>query len=636
MLRLDFLLAVAPSKKRKSSNQVLLESNIETKRRSNLRNTNCENVICRKMRLENDELKNENAALKKTIEKNERDISDLKERLDSSNTSDLSMQLSQARIKGSQRQILDGSQNKLFKIEHFGAVKRYSLSMIILGLTMLVTMNTPANTIPSILLLAYTSAGFSTPNLPKFNFFRKLRFMLIPLNEIFIRQFLSEAIELSIAFDETSLSTKLGHALAITVMDQTGCSKVVSILEHEERTSRAGGKADIDVEVIINTLKSICGDDPVHFRSVCDKIKSVLTDNCRSANASNQRLCSKLDEIAPLDSPRQSLKCTVHLCGLLETHSLNCLPLIGPFIKKVAAHFSPPSGLAQDNLYQLWQARTKSKFMYACGSRFFFIGNNALVAFLEYDTLLQIVTECKGSSNGAKEIHHLMKNPKLKEELAIMAGLASLIRQLWKHLTIKSTRSELASKIELLNELISKLQSNESSIIDSISNAHVDDDKVHLGRETFLSKYENDHVVINRLKGIYILIVNKMQPFLESFREVEEGTEQYEIDPTNVPCERVFGLLKYAEKHVLNLQFGLLANHAIAKFNGLDMILKSVDTNQLESIHADIPNIEKRLKQQQQEQAANKLESARRERDQVHPLNLALFIFPSFYQIPLG
>ena len=59
--------------------------------------------------------------------------------------------------------------------------------------------------------------------------------MLVTLNEMYIRHFLAEAIELTIAFDETSLSTKLGHVMAIVVMDQTGRSKVISILEHEER-----------------------------------------------------------------------------------------------------------------------------------------------------------------------------------------------------------------------------------------------------------------------------------------------------------------------------------------------------------------------------------------------------------------
>ena len=241
---------------------------------------------------------------------------------------------------------------------------------------------------------------------------------------------------------------------------------------------------------------------------------------------------------------------------------------------------------------------------------------------MENDTLFQIVSTSKGSSNGAKEIFQLMKNPKLKEELAVIAGLSSLIRQLWTHLTIKSTRSELASKIDLLNDLISKLKSNEASIITSISNANVDDENVRLGREIFLTRHEHDDEMINRLKGIYIHIVSQMQPFLEPFKDVEEGTEQHQIDPTNIPCERVFGLLKYAEKHLLNLQFGLLANHAIAKFNGIDK-MDSVNSTKLESIHADSPNIEQRLKQQHRDQEANRLESARRERDQVHSLSLS-------------
>ena len=38
------------------------------------------------------------------------------------------------------------------------------------------------------------------------------------------------------------------------------------------------------------------------------------------------------------------------------------------------------------------------------------------------------------------------------------------------------------------------------------------------------------------------------------------------VDPTNVPVERVFGVLKYAEKALSNLQFGLLAQHTMAKF----------------------------------------------------------------------
>ena len=612
-LELPFLTTERQTSKRKTTDRTLID-HTDSKRRSNLRSKPCENIPCQRMREENEKLKKENSALKETIQQNEKTIADMKDEMNESNVSDLSMRLSQARIKGSQRQILDGSQNKLFKVENHGAIKHYSVQMMILGLTMLVLLNTPANSVPSMLLLAYSSAGFQTPNLPKYNFFRRLRFMLVPLNEIYIQQFLAEAIELSIGFDESTLSTKLGHVMAITVMNQNGVSKVLSVLEHEDKGEGSGSKAAIDAKLIIDSLKSICGDN---FQSTCKKIKSVLTDNCRSANASNKALCQKLDELAPLRRSRKSLKCTVHQCGLLEKHSLNKLPLITPFVKKVAAHFAPPSGLAQDNLYQLWKVKSKTKFLYSTGQRFFFIGTNALLAFLEYDKLHQIVAENQAASNGAKEIFQLMKNPKLKEELSLMAGLSCLIRQLWTDLTIKSTRKKLALKINTLYDLVSKLENGEANIIDSIRNANVKDADVNAGRELFLTAFENDVGKLDEVKDIYLFIVKNMRQFLEPFTEVEEGTEQDIIDPTNIPCERVFGLLKYAEKHLLNLQFGLLAHHAVAKFNRVDLTLDSLDTDCLESIHSDIPRIEQKLKQQHLEQEEKKLEAARRNRDQV-------------------
>ena len=624
ILELEFLTTDRSPSKRKSSDQSLVQKT-DPKRRSNLRHRPCENVPCKRMRDQNEELKTENSLLKATIEQNEKIIADLKDQMNESNVSDLSMRLSQARIKGSQRQILDGSQNKLFKVEINGAIKHYSVSIMVLGLTMLVLLNIPANCVPSMLLLAYSSAGFQTPNLPKYNFFRRLRFMLVPLNEIMIRQFLADAIDLSIAFDETTLSTKLGHALAITVMDHTGTSKVLTILEHEEKHNTHGSKAEIDVEVIMKALRSICEDES-QFKAICKKIKSVLTDNSRSANASNQALCHKLDELAPLETARKSLKCTVHQCGLLDKHSLTKLPLITPFVKKVAAHFAPPSGLAQDNLYQLWKVKSKSKFLISTGQRFFFIGNNALIAFLEYDKLYQIVEENQAASNGAKEIFQLMKNPKLKEELTLMAGLACLIRQIWTHLTIKTTRAELASKINMLYDLVMKIENGEANIIDTIKNANSEDENVKLGRELFLSELEDNDEKINVVKEIYLYIVKNMRPFLEPFTEVDEGTEENLIDPTNIPCERVFGLFKYAEKHLGKLQFGLLANHAIAKFNRLDLKLDSLDPEQLEKIHSEIPKIEKLLKQQEREQEEHKLEAARRQRDQVTILVICLIL----------
>ena len=135
---MEFLTSERQPIKRKSSDQSLTKSNVDPKRKTNLRHKLCQNVPCQRMREENEKLKKENGALREKMEEHEKIIADLKDQMNESNVSDLSVRLSQARIKGSQRQVLDGSQNKLFKVETNGVIKQYSVSMMILGLTMMV------------------------------------------------------------------------------------------------------------------------------------------------------------------------------------------------------------------------------------------------------------------------------------------------------------------------------------------------------------------------------------------------------------------------------------------------------------------------------------------------------------------
>ena len=54
-----------------------------------------------------------------------------------------------------------------------------------------------------------------------------------------------------------------------------------------------------------------------------------------------------------------------------------------------------------------------------------------------------------------------------------------------------------------------------------------------------------------------------MMPFLESFEQVNEERGDDTVDPTNVPVEIVFGVLRDAEKALPNLQFDLLAQQSI-------------------------------------------------------------------------
>ena len=452
--------AVRPPAKRKGINDL---SEAPTTSKRSLRNAPCENLNCTKLVLENEKLKERIKELEKNAVEYETRLRDLNSKLNSSSVSDLSIQLSQARVKGSQRTILDGSQNKLFKIDQNGCIIQYSTAMMTLGLTLLL-LNIPANSIPVVLALIFRSAGFDGYSCPQFNYFRRLRFCLVPLNLFLIQNFIADAVNLALNFDETTLSTRLGHVLAVTLMNQNAQSIVIGIIEHEERGGK-GTKAEIDVEAIIQVIENLfrneetCDARKAKFEETCNKIQYVLSDSCNAASKTNRLLAAKLDTIAPLSTPRKSLKCLAHIAGLLEKHAFVKLPLITGFTKKLAAHFSKPSGLAKDTNYALWQARSRRRFLYSTGERFFFNGQNALIAYLEFDNLEKIASETAPISNGSKAILQLMKDPELKIQLAISAGLTCPIRELWSNLTKTTTRRGLSDKIGELKARIQRLES---------------------------------------------------------------------------------------------------------------------------------------------------------------------------------
>ena len=98
-----------------------------------------------------------------------------------------------------------------------------------------------------------------------------------------------------------------------------------------------------------------------------------------------------------------------------------------------------------------------------------------------------------------------------------------------------------------------------------------------------------------RLKEIYRNIVGQMMSFLESFENVNQERGHEIVDPTNVPVTRVFGLLKYSEKALPNLQFGLLAQHTMAKFNKVSEDLQKIKQDHFDP-QANILAVEQRIR----------------------------------------
>ena len=150
-----------------------------------------------------------------------------------------------------------------------------------------------------------------------------------------------------------------------------------------------------------------------------------------------------------------------------------------------------------------------------------------------------------------------------------------------------------------------------------IGSISVNDADAIQGRDLFLESYGQNADTLLRIHQIYLNIVGQMMPFLESFEDVNQEREDEAVDPTNVPVERVFGVLKFAEKALPNLQFGLLAQHTMAKFHTLTAYLPNIDSAKLDQYHSEISKIEKRMKQEHPDQQANVLAAARRVRDEV-------------------
>ena len=118
-----------------------------------------------------------------------------------------------------------------------------------------------------------------------------------------------------------------------------------------------------------------------------------------------------------------------------------------------------------------------------------FNGQNALIAYLEFDNSEKIASQTAPISNGSKAILQLMKDPELNIQLAISTGLTCPIRELWSNLTKTTTRRGFSDKIGELKARIQRLESGELKIIDLIGRISVNDADAIQGRDLFLESY---------------------------------------------------------------------------------------------------------------------------------------------------
>ena len=163
------------------------------------------------------------------------------------------------------------------------------------------------------------------------------------------------------------------------------------------------------------------------------------------------------------------------------------------------------------------------------------------------------------------------------------------------------------------------LRSGDIDILQWIDNANLILNKLTVtSRELFLKK--SNEAIANDVKLINIDFIDKMMPYLNQFLIVEEGTEDHQIEPNNVPIERAFEIFKYIEKLLVYLRFGSISAISIAQFNYLQNELEKYNPDIIGNAHSQINEIEKDMKSKHIEQENFRVQHAESMRNEVYSI----------------
>ena len=205
-----------------------------------------------------------------------------------------------------------------------------------------------------------------------------------------------------------------------------------------------------------------------------------------SARSTREALKKELDDKYPVTFERHSQKCLVHVANLSETFILKELPLLEPFLRKIAPLLSAPMNAATQNLHSLWAGQ---QIVYHHGTRFFSSGSNAMACFVSFDLLKDLMQKCQKTSIGAAEILTMIQNPELYKQLAIMSRLSIFVKELWRSLTVKQSKRDLVEtidKIRIQIEMVSSETFSLDEIAEQLPRTNEIDDFLESSRKVFV------------------------------------------------------------------------------------------------------------------------------------------------------
>ena len=202
------------------------------------------------------------------------------------------------------------------------------------------------------------------------------------------------------------------------------------------------------------------------------------------------------------------------------------------------------------------------------------VPSSTIKRWFEYGIILSMMSMLISLTSFAMALLNFFKNNSLDVTVNLLRFFALSINckisisPYRKKCTFKNAflRKFLSDKIEKTKEIVHSLRSGNIDILQYWKFQHSFKLTV-TSNELFSNKSSED--TANDVKLIYIDIIDIMIPYLNQFLIVEEKTANHQIEPSNIPVERAFGIFKFIEKLPVILQFGLISATSIAKFNHL-------------------------------------------------------------------
>ena len=269
------------------------------------------------------------------------------------------------------------------------------------------------------------------------------------------------------------------------------------------------------------------------------KILAVLTDSCRNATATREKIAAKLDDIAPLDSDRVALPCVPHAANISEEDLIKNVSPSGRLemlSRKCGALISAPRGVPMDNIFGFWQALVpEHRFLYSHGKRFRHRLQNIILAFIKFDELKQVVNQTKSISVGAAAIAEVLEDQSVYFEMAICGSLLPLLDFFWSELSSCQTGMDLTAQIKDLANVVENIESDQLEVDQYLVQLNHSEDAV-MARSIIRRKFIQDNDFNQTVKLSFLKITKKLLRTLEPYLATEN--QQYVTTPHNITVER--------------------------------------------------------------------------------------------------